>query len=230
MDDTNILIEAHICAGANGVRMELPTASVQDLEEYAVFLCAQGGNDVLDDVLHQVPYLVWAEGLAQALTQNHWNVVHHIEEQLAQHNQSDTVKKLFPKMWASACIRHNLEELRWLNKFKPTVLNYKEAALQSVRGPSSELLKWALDNWKENAQPSDKFINTVFSDAVRLRNPTMIKTVLPFLTQDALHNLVSASSANPHVFGRECHSVLEKAVLEWSIEGTENPIVSKRKM
>lgn len=229
-DDTNILIEAHICAGANGVRIELPTASAEDIEEYAVFLCAQGGNDVLNDVLDQVSYCVWAEGLAQALTQNHWNVVHHIEEKLQQNNQNDTIKKVFPQMWASACIRHNLEELQWLNKFKPTLLNYKEAALQSVRGTSSDLLKWALDNWKENAQPNDKFIDTVFSDAIRLRNIKMIKTVLPFLTEDVIHNWVSASSTNPHLFGAACHTVLEKSVLEWSIEGTSNTAASKRKM
>lgn len=230
MDDANILIEAHICAGAKGVRMELPTASIQDIEEYTLFLCAQGGSDVLDEVLNQVSYPIWGEGLVQALMQNHWDVVHQMEEKLLQNNQMDTIKKLFTKMWASSCMRHDLKALQWLNKFTPTVLNYKEAALQAVRGPSSELLQWALDNWKENAPPNDKFIDTVFSDAVRLRNGKMIKTVLPFLSTEAIHNWVSASSTNPHLFGTACHTVLEKAVLEWSIEGSSNAAVSKRKM
>lgn len=230
MDDENILIEAHICAGANGVRMELPTASTEDIEEYAIFLCAQGGSDVLNDVLGQVPHSVWIDGLAQALAQNHWNVVFHIEEKLTENNQSDTIKKGFPKMWASSYLRHDLDALQWLKKFNPTLLNYKEAALQSVRGTSSELLKWALDNWKENAQPNDKFIDTVFCDAVRLRSSKMIKTVLPFLSTEVIHGWVRASSTNPHLFGAECHTVLEKAVLEWSIEGTSNTAVSKRKM
>lgn len=230
MDDTNILIEAYICAGAKGARMELPTASAQDIEEYALFLCAQGGGEGLDEVLNEVPYPIWGEGMVQALAQNHWDVVHQIEEKLTEHNQSDTIKKVFPKMWASACSSYNLEALQWLNKFNPTLLNYKEAALQSVRGPSSDLLGWALDNWKQNSQPNDKFIDTVFSDAVRLRNSKMIKKVLPFLSTEAIHKWVSASSTNPHLFGPVCHTVLEKAVLEWSIEGTSNAAVSKRKM
>lgn len=230
MDDTNILIEAHICAGAKGARMELPTASAQDIEEYALFLCAQGGNDVLDEVLENVSHCVWVEGLAQALTQSHWDVIHQIEEKLADSNQSEAIKKVFPQMWASACVRHDLEALQWLSKFNPTLLNYKEAVLQSVRGTSSEILKWALDNWKEKEPANNKFIDIVFSDAIRLRNAKMIKTVLPFLTEESIHNWVSASSTNPHLFGAACHTVLEKAVLEWSVEGTSSAAGVKRKM
>lgn len=226
-DDANVLIEAHICAGAKGVRMEINDASPEDVNEYFVFACGQGDEALLKELLERTDATVWVEGLTQALSQQHWLIVEDLEREISL-SHAGLIKKAFPNLWASAALRHDQQALRWLEKYEPTVLNYKEAALHAVRGPKPELLKWALDGWREKAAANDRFLPTVFSDAVRQQKGEMIKIVLPYVSSTEIDKWVTMSATDPNMFGPQSHSVLEKAVLEWNLSTVSAPSARRK--
>lgn len=226
-DDANILIEAHICAGAKGVRMELADASQDDINEYCVFACGQGDGALLEDLLERTDAPIWVESLTHALSQQHWHIIKVLDEKICSDHAS-LLKKAFPDMWASAALRHDQQALQWLEKYEPTVLNYKEVALHAVRGSKPELLTWALNAWKAKSSTTDRFLYTVFSDAVRQHKGEMIKVVLPFLSALEINEWVTRSATDPNVFGARSHSVLEKALLEWNVNAASAPVARRK--
>lgn len=217
-EDENILIEAHICAGAKGVRMEWDAVAQTDLNDYMIFACAQGEDELLDELLQRTTSNIWAESFAAAMSQNHWHVAKRIEEHLAHTNELGAISKVFSNIWNSACRRNDMNVLQQMEKYDPTLLNYKEASLCAVRGIKPQCLNWALNGWKTKAPVGDRFLNTVFCDAVRQRNAAMIKTVFAFLTNEEIEMWVQKSATDPNMFGPVAHAVLEKSVLEWHVK------------